>query len=73
MWSGWQEHLDTLRAYKPVTFQLQGETLHGNDIRVTGVLNRRSVVSYTTSMAEALSERLYMKAKGCHHVRITHH
>jgi hypothetical protein len=72
MWSGWQEHLDTLRRYVPVLFQLQGQTLDGNDIRVTGVLNRRSVVSYTTSMEEALRERLYMKAKGCHHVRIKH-
>ena len=73
MWSGWQEHLDTLRRYVPVTFQLQSETLHGNDIRVTGVLNRRSVVSYTTSMEEALNERLLMKAQGYHHVRIKHH
>ena len=73
MWSGWQHHLDTLRRYVPIPFQLQGDTLPGNDIRVMGVLNRRSVVSYCNSMAEALNERLYMKAKGCHHVRITHH
>ena len=73
MWSGWQHHLDTLRRYVPITFQLAGETYHGNDIRVTGVMKGKSIVSYCNSMDEALNVRLYMKAKGCHHVRITHH